>query len=135
MTMRALPSRQTGGFTLVEVMVSMTLLSMAALALGSMLLRAASQARTASAAAYQTAELSAEVSRLGAVPFDALVIGTTCADLSLPPSTRCATINSLSPKVKQVTVVIAPSDSALLQPLATTFNRTISGNGNPLKTQ
>jgi prepilin-type N-terminal cleavage/methylation domain-containing protein len=125
------------GFTLVEVMVSMTLLSIASLALGSMMFRAARQATAASAGAYQTASLSGEVSRLQAVPFDQLPAGTTCVTLTAPiAATQCTTINNVSAKVKQVTVVITPSGNPLLHPITSTFTRTISGNAvNPLKTQ
>jgi prepilin-type N-terminal cleavage/methylation domain-containing protein len=125
------------GFTLVEVMVSMTLLSVASLALGSMLFRASRQAGATSVGSQQTAELASEVSRLGALPFSQLAAGTTCVGLSMLPGTRCLTINQISPKVKQVTVVVTPSGNPLLHPITTTFTRTISGNGNgsnPLKT-
>ena len=137
MTTRSRRSRKTGGFTLVEVMVSMTLLSVASLALGSMLFRAARQAGAASAGQYQTASLGGEVSRLQALPFDQLAPGTTCVTETHPvPATRCTTINVVSAKVKQVTVVVTPSGNPLLHPITTTFTRTISGNAtNPLKTQ
>jgi prepilin-type N-terminal cleavage/methylation domain-containing protein len=136
MTTQAQPSQQTGGFTLVEVMVSMTLLSVASLALGSMLFRASRAAGATSNAAYQTAAISGEAARLGALPFDLLAVGTTCETVTTPPfpHTSCATINSVSSKVKQVTVVVTPSGNSLLQPVTTSFNRTISGNGKPLKT-
>jgi prepilin-type N-terminal cleavage/methylation domain-containing protein len=129
------PSPKTGGFTLVEVMVSMMLLSVGSLALGSMLLRASRQAGATSAASHQTAELSGEVSRMDALPFDQLVVGTTCVTITMPPATKCTTINSISAKVMQVTVVVTPSGNPLLHPITTSFTRTISGNGNPLKTQ
>jgi prepilin-type N-terminal cleavage/methylation domain-containing protein len=136
MTQQSRPSRKTGGFTLVEVLVSLTLLSVASLALGSMLFRAARQAGAASTGAYQTAMVSGEVSRLGAAPFDLLAAGTTCITVTTPfPGTRCTTINNVSPKVKEVTVVVTPSGNPLLQPITTTFTSTISGNGNPLKTE
>ena len=131
-------SPTTGGFTLVEVMVSMTLLSVASMALGSMLFRAARQATATSAAAHQTAELSGEVSRMDALPFDQLTPGTTCVTIATPPATKCTTINSVSAKVKQVTVVVTPSGNPLLHPITTTFTRTIAGNAsgtNPLKTR
>jgi hypothetical protein len=54
--------------------------------------------------------------------------------LTDPPGTQCTTINNVSAKVKEVTVVVTPSGNPLLQPVTTTFTRTISGNGNPLKT-
>lgn len=127
---------KTGGFTLVEVLVSMTLLSVASLALGSMLFRAARQAGAASTASYQTAMVSGEVSRLGAAPFDLLAAGTICVAVIDPfPGTRCTTINTISAKVKEVTVVVTPSGNPLLHPITSTFTRTISGNGNPLKTE
>jgi prepilin-type N-terminal cleavage/methylation domain-containing protein len=135
MTQNASP--KTGGFTLVEVMVSMTLLSVASMALGSMLFRASRLAGATSAAAYQTASLSGEVSRMGALPFDQLVPGTTCITIANPPATQCTTINQVSAKVKQVTVVVTPSGNPLLHPITTSFTRTISGNAsgtNPLKT-
>lgn len=135
MTTRTPASSSRGGFTLVEVMVSMTLLSVASLTLGSMLFRAARQAGATSATAYQTAQLSGEVSRLDALPFDQLAAGTTCVSIATPPATSCTTINNISSKIKQITVVVTPSGNPLLQPITTSFTRTISGNGNPLKTE
>jgi prepilin-type N-terminal cleavage/methylation domain-containing protein len=137
MTKQTRRSPKTGGFTLVEVMVSMTLLSVASMALGSMLFRAARQATATSAAAHQTAELAGEVSRMDALPFDLLVAGTTCVTITTPPATKCTTINNVSAKVKQVTVVVTPSGNPLLHPITTTFTRTKSGNAagtNPLNT-
>ena len=128
---------KAGGFSLVEVMVSMTLLSVASVALGSMLFRAARQAGATSAAAHQSAELAGEVSRMDALPYDQLIPGTTCVTIATPPATKCTTINQVSAKVKQVTVVITPSGNPLLHPITTSFTRTISGNAsgtNPLKT-
>jgi prepilin-type N-terminal cleavage/methylation domain-containing protein len=138
MTTRRRRTRNTKGFTLVEVLVSMTLLSVASLALGSMLFRAARQANAASQGAYQTASLSGRVSQLQALPFDQLpAAGTSCVTLTTPiAGTQCTTVNNVSAKVKQVTVVMTPSGNPLLHPITTSFTRTISGNAsNPLKTQ
>ena len=138
MTTRNRRTRNTRGFTLVEVLVSMTLLSVASLALGSMLFRAARQANAASQSAYQTASLAGKVSQLQALPFDQLpAVGTTCITLTTPiAGTQCTTVVNISAKVKQVTVVMTPSGNPLLHPITTTFTRTISGNAtNPLKTQ
>jgi len=135
MTKPICTSRKTGGFTLIEVMVSMTILSVGSLALGSMLVRATRQAGATSTGSQQTAQLSGEISRMQALPFDQLSAGTTCVTIAHPAAQRCTTINNVSTKVKQVTVVVTPSDNLLLHPITTTFTRTISGNGNPLKTQ
>jgi prepilin-type N-terminal cleavage/methylation domain-containing protein len=129
-------SAKTGGFTLVEVLVSMTLLSVGSLALARMLVTATRLAGAAAANSYQTAMVSAEVSRYDATPFDQLVSGTTCTSVTNPfQGTRCTTINNLSAKVKQVTVVVTPSGNPLLHPITTSFTRSTSGNGNPLKTE
>ena len=129
-------SAKAGGFTLVEVMVSMTLLSVGSLALASMLVRATRLAGAAAANSYQTAMVSAEVNRYDAAPFELLAAGTTCTTITSPfQGTRCTTINSLSTKVKQVTVVVTPTGNPLLHPITTSFTRSISGNGNPLKTE
>lgn len=125
----------TGGFSLVEIMVSMTLLSVASMALGSMLFRAARQAGATAAASHQTAELQGEVSRMDALPFDQLVAGTTCVTITTPPATKCTTINVVNAKTKQVTVVVTPSGNPLLHPITTSFTRTKEGNGTPLKNQ
>jgi prepilin-type N-terminal cleavage/methylation domain-containing protein len=129
-------SRPTGGFTLIEVLVSMTILSVASLALATMLIRSTRAAGATSSAAHQTAAMSGTVARLDVLPFDALVAGTSCVTVTAAefPYTACTTINNVSSKVKLVTVVITPSGNLLMQPVTTSFRRTISGNGNPLKT-
>ncbi len=129
--------RQTGGFTLVEIMVSMTILSIASLAMGSMLFRAAHQATVTATSAHQSAAMSGAVSRLDVLPFDLLPAeGTSCVTVTGTdfPHTVCTTVLNESAKIKLVTVVITPTGNTLLQPIVSTFRRTISGNGNPLKT-
>src|SRR3954464_15651229 len=101
MRKRSPGAAKTGGVTLVEVMVSMTLLSVGSLALASMLVRATRLAGAASANSYQTAMVSAEVSRYDATPYELLTVGTTCTTITSPfQGTRCTTINDVSSKVK-----------------------------------
>ena len=136
MTLQPRGSQATSGFTLIEVLVSMTILSVASLAMGSLLFRATRAANATSTAAHQTAAMSGTVARLDVLPFETLVAGTTCVTVTAVefPHTQCTTINNISSKVKLVTVVITPSGNSLMQPVTTSFRRTISGNGNPLKT-
>ena len=125
------------GFTLIEVLVSLMILSVGSLALGTLLLRGTRSATAASAVTYQTAALSSEVGRLGALPFSALAAGTTCVNVTTGPflHSRCAAIVDVSAKVKRVTVTVTPTAPTSLQPLATSFERSISGNAvNPLLT-
>jgi prepilin-type N-terminal cleavage/methylation domain-containing protein len=138
MTAQAPVAPKTAGFTLVEVLISMTILSIASLAMGATMFRAAHQAALTSSTAYQSAAMAGAMAHLDVLPFDLLAAGTTCvtvADLEFP-HTKCTTILNESAKVKLVTVVITPTGNALLQPVTSSFRRTISGNAtNPLKTQ
>lgn len=120
------------GFTLVEVLISITILSFGSLALGTMLIRASRASMAASHAVYQTAALSSEVGRLGAIPFATLVAGTTCVNVTTGPfrHQRCAVITSLSAKVFQVTVTVTPTGSPTLQARSASFERSIAGTSN-----
>jgi prepilin-type N-terminal cleavage/methylation domain-containing protein len=128
--------RQERGFTLIEVLVSMTMLSVASLALGTLLFRAARQANATSSASYQTATLAGTAGRMDALPFDSLAAGTSCVTVTAAPfpHSQCTTVNSVSAKVKTIVIVVTPSGNALMRPDTTLLTRTLSGNGNPLNT-
>lgn len=124
----------TRGFTMVEVLVALVLVSLCSVGLGRLMFQAARMARVSGSVTYQTAAMSAEVARLDAVPFDSVGTGTSCVTVSTPPfpHTRCTTVNNISSKVKQVIVVVTPSGNTLLHPDTTTVVRTKNGNGAPL---
>jgi prepilin-type N-terminal cleavage/methylation domain-containing protein len=130
---RAHKSVRPAGFTLIEVLVSITILSLSTLALATLLARSSRQATAASASLYQTAALSEEVGRLGAMPFSLLTAGTTCVTVTAHPlpHARCTTITDVSAKRKIVTVKITPSDNPLLSADSTMFERSISGDAAP----
>ena len=133
MTYRRIPGGSTHGFTLVEVLVSMTILSIGVLVLGGLLARGARSAGAASAVSYQNAMLAAEAARLDAVPFTTLAAGTVCdTSTALPmPRVRCVTITNINAKLRRVSVVITPTDNPLLQPDSVVFERGISGDAAP----
>ena len=121
-----------GGFTIVEAVVAILLLSVGATALGALLIRASHTAMTAASTVQTTASLNSEVSRLNAIPFDQLTAGTVCTTVTAPPypHTRCTTVNSISSKVQEVIVVVTPSGNVLLHPDTVKFRRSkSSGNG------
>jgi prepilin-type N-terminal cleavage/methylation domain-containing protein len=131
---RRSPAINRGGFTLVEVMVSMTMLSVASLSLGTLLFRAARMANATSAGSYQTATLAGTAGRLDAVPFDSLAAGTSCNTVTANPfpHTQCTTVNNVSSKVKTVIIVVTPSGNVLMHPDTTIITRTKSVASNPL---
>jgi prepilin-type N-terminal cleavage/methylation domain-containing protein len=128
--------RQTTGFTLIEIMVSITILSVGVLVLGGFLLRSSRSAEATSAISYQTAIMAAEFGRIDAIPFDLLAAGTTCETVTASPMphTRCTTITNVSAKLRRVSVVVTPTGNPLLYPDSVVIERSISGNGTPLKT-
>jgi prepilin-type N-terminal cleavage/methylation domain-containing protein len=127
--------RRSRGFTLIEVMVSMTILAIGVLALGTMMARSSHTADAASAASYQTALMAKEVAYYDALPFDNLVVGTTCTTTTTHPlpNTLCVVIATVSAKVKSVKVRLRPTDTTIPAD-STMFERSKSGFGNPLNT-
>jgi Tfp pilus assembly protein PilV len=124
---------QNQGFTLIEDLDSITILALSTLALATLLARSSRQATAASAAVYQTAALSEEVGRMGAMPFSLLAAGTTCVTVTARPlpHTRCTTITDVSTKRKTVKVKVTPSGNPLLTADSTMFERSISGDAVP----
>jgi prepilin-type N-terminal cleavage/methylation domain-containing protein len=121
------------GFTLVEVLVTITLISTGILVLGGMLLRSARAAEAASAVSYQTAAMASEVARLDALPFTALAAGTTCDTLAVAqlPRIRCSIVAVVSPKLTRVTVRITAIGNPLVPADSVIFERSISGDVVP----
>jgi prepilin-type N-terminal cleavage/methylation domain-containing protein len=124
---------RTGGFTLIEVLVSMMILSVGTVALASLLARASRSATDASASVYQTAALTSEVGRLGALPFTSLAAGTTCVNVTAGPflHQRCAVITAVSAKVFRIVVTVTPTGVSNLSAISTSFERSISGSASP----
>jgi prepilin-type N-terminal cleavage/methylation domain-containing protein len=129
------PSTQRG-FTLIESMVAVVLLSIGALALGALLIRAARTATAAATTVHATAAMSTEVGRLHALPYDQVAAGTTCVTVATPPfpHTRCTTVNNVGPKEREVIIVVTPSGNTLVHPDTVKFRRTKTGNNSALNT-
>jgi prepilin-type N-terminal cleavage/methylation domain-containing protein len=121
------------GFTLVEVLVSITILSVGMLLLGRTLARSSRTANSTSSVSYQAAIMAAEANRLDAVPFAQLAAGTVCdTTTTLPlPRIRCSTVTSLNAKLKQVKVKVTPTGYATPTADSVMFERSISGPAVP----
>ena len=125
--------RGAAGFTLIEILVSITILAVGILALGTLMARGAKSAGAASAVSYQTTVLGAEAARFDAIPFTLLAAGTTCDTVAAPPlpRIRCGTITNINPKLRRVSVVVTPTGNPLLRPDSVVFERSISGSAVP----
>jgi prepilin-type N-terminal cleavage/methylation domain-containing protein len=128
-------TRKRDGFTLIEVMVSITILAVGILVLGGLLARSSRAAEGVSAISYQTSIMAAAMGRFDALPFDQLAAGTTCTtETAAPfPHTLCTTVTSVSAKIIQVKVKVTAANT-LTPPDSVMFERSISGNGTPLNT-
>jgi prepilin-type N-terminal cleavage/methylation domain-containing protein len=124
------------GFTLIEVMVSITILAVGILSMGTLLIRSTRTAGAASAGSYQTAIMAAEAARLDAIPFDQLAAGAVCdtSSASPLPRIRCSTVADINTKLKQIKVRVTPTGSPPMPADSVMFERGISGNGTPLNT-
>ncbi|HSJ76088.1 MAG TPA: prepilin-type N-terminal cleavage/methylation domain-containing protein, partial [Gemmatimonadales bacterium] len=75
----------SAGFTLVEVLLSMSILAVGILVLGGLLTRSARTADATGRLAYQSGMIATEAARYDALPFDQLAAGTTCSTTSGAP--------------------------------------------------
>lgn len=121
------------GFTLIEILVSITILAVGILLLGNMLVRSARTAEATSAISYQVAIMAAEANRLDALPFTLLPAGTVCdTATSLPlPRIRCNTIADINANLKQIKIKVTPTGNLPLDPDSVMFERSISGDPVP----
>jgi prepilin-type N-terminal cleavage/methylation domain-containing protein len=124
--------RQCGrrqGFTLVEILVSITVLALGMVLLGNVLAKSTRTSRSASSLSYQTAIIAAEANRLDAVPFAQLAAGTVCdTSTALPlPRIRCSTVTVVNPKLRQLKIRVIPIDSLRIRADSLMFERGMSG--------
>jgi prepilin-type N-terminal cleavage/methylation domain-containing protein len=121
------------GFTLVEILVSITILAVGILALGTMLGRSAHTADATAAQSYQTAIMAAEAARLDAVPFAQLAAGTVCdTTTTFPlPRIRCNIVTDVNAKLKQIRVRVTPTGNTAIPADSVMFERSISGPATP----
>ncbi len=131
-------SNRERGFTLIEIMVAMTLLSITLVSLAAWTYHVARRSVNSAAVAYRTAALTEQVGRLTVLPFanlDAEDTGVDCPQITDPPfpHTRCITVTMVSATVRDVLVVITP-DNTQFRPESLLFERTRPAV-NPFNTQ
>lgn len=129
-------SRSAGGFTLVEILISLVLMSFGAVVLGQLMFQASRASRVRSSATYRTAALTQQVERLGVIPFDSLIVGSSCTTVTAAPfpHSLCTTISSLSTVSRQATVVVTPSGGGTLPPDTAVLVRSHPIRAEPLST-
>jgi prepilin-type N-terminal cleavage/methylation domain-containing protein len=110
--------RSSAGFTMVEMLVSLVILSFGAMVLGQLMFQGSRASRVRSNASYRTAALTQQVERLGAIPFDSVLVGSGCTTVSSAPfpHSLCTTVTSISSVSRQATIVVTPTGADALPP-------------------
>ncbi len=116
------------GFTLIEIMIAMTLLSITLVSLAAWTYHVARRSVNSAAVAYRTAALTEQVGRLTVLPFanlDDEDTGVDCPEITEPPfpHTRCITVTKVSDGERKVLVKIIPYN-AQFRPESLLFERT-----------
>lgn len=120
------------GFTLLEILLALVILSMVAVGIAQLMLTSAQKARDAGAIGYRAAALSAEVARVTAAPPGTLVNGTTTSTVTAPPFpyTRTTVIGTTG-ITQTITITITPTGPRAIEPVTRTIQRITTCGANP----
>jgi prepilin-type N-terminal cleavage/methylation domain-containing protein len=122
------------GFSLIEVMVAMTLLSIVMMSLAKIGVSVATRGRTNELVAKRNAALQLEANKIGTVPYDSLATWpTTTKSFTLGDFTysRRLTITSTSSTRYTIKVVVVPATNTKRVD-SVMFDRTRPPSGSPL---
>jgi len=124
------------GFSLIELLIAVTMLGVAAAGLAPVVMSTARHTRVAQSNQYETAALTEMVSRYGALSFGALTAGTTCTNHASGgepmPHRRCVTITDSAGVLRRVRIIVTPYDSLNLRPDTLIMRRVRTISVNPL---
>lgn len=122
------------GFSLVEMLVAITLLSLVLLGVAQLNFALARRFYTLSGGAARGGIVAQQVNQFAAMSFDSLAskAGTITVNKPPVPYTRKITVDSLSPRLRRVTIVITPLNT-VFRPDTVVLQRSKPGN-NPFKT-
>jgi prepilin-type N-terminal cleavage/methylation domain-containing protein len=128
--------RSSAGFTLVELMISLVIMSFGAVILGKLMFQGSRASRIRSTATYRTAALTQEAERLGAIPFDSVLVGSSCTTVTAAPfpHSLCTTVTSISTVSRRATIVVTPTGAEALPPDTTVLVRNDPLRVEPLST-
>ena len=101
------------GFSLIEIMVAITLLALCLVGVAQVTFVMARRAYTVSGGQARDGILAQQVSQFAALPFDSLKgkVGSLTVNKPPMPYTRTVTVDSLSPTLVRVTIVVTPTSS------------------------
>jgi len=123
------------GFTLVEIVIAMMILSTILATIAGLTFKTARRSLDSQGMEQRQAFMMQDVNMLSAVPFDSLANFTGCTTITaLPfPYTRCVTRTVLSPTITRMQIIITPAQANVWAPDTMWIDRTGTPI-NPLNT-
>jgi prepilin-type N-terminal cleavage/methylation domain-containing protein len=126
-------SRPRGGFTLIEVLIAIVILGSVGVGIAQLMFTSARRSTSAGAAAFRSAALATEVSRITALPTASLSDGTTTRTVSDQPFPHTiTTVAATSGGLQTVTITVTPTGTRAIAGRSRTISRAMSTSGpNP----
>lgn len=124
------------GVTLVEILVSMTLLVIILSSIAALSVAVSQQSNAVAVKAFGNAGLGEQVARLMVVPYDSLAARAGCDTLSANARyryTQCVGVADLSGSQRRITVVLTPRQRAA-RPDTLVLDRTRAPTASPFNT-
>jgi prepilin-type N-terminal cleavage/methylation domain-containing protein len=108
-------SRREAGFSLIEILVAVTLLGIALVGVAQLNFVLARRFYTLSRAPAREGIVAQQVNQFAAMPFDSLMaqVGTKTFTKPPMPYTRIVTVDTIGSKLRRVKIVIQPSNPAI----------------------
>lgn len=127
--------RARAGFSLVEVVVALTLFAVLMSTLAVATIPVVRGATRGVASAQRAAALMRKLNQLEVLSFDSLPGRAGCASVGAPtyPRTECVRVVNVSSQLRRVTILVTPSDT-LFRPDSVSFHRAKAVSANPLNT-
>ena len=131
--------RSETGLGLVEIMVTITILSVVLLALGSLMFQASRDMNHSAAVSYRSAAQQSAASWAIMLPWDSLhappggPVGCLTDTTAKLIYTRCTTLVTVSPKQKRVTVAITPTGLLKAKPDTVIVERVMPVPASPFQ--
>lgn len=123
------------GVSLIEVMMALTILSTVLIALGGLMFQVGRQTQQAAAATYRTAAVQQGAATVQALAWDDLngVVGCSADTVGQLEYDRCISVADLTPRTKQVRLVVTPTGNLTALPETLTIHRHRPISRSPLK--
>jgi prepilin-type N-terminal cleavage/methylation domain-containing protein len=124
MMKQAQPVSRTDGFTLVEIVVAMMILSVVMVTLAGLTFQTARRALTSQGLDQRQAALQQTANMLAAVPYDSLTNFIGCTTVTVPFAyTQCVTMSTPGANIRQMSVIVTPAMGSTWAPDTVLINK------------